>query len=170
MRKVTAAIFVLLFIISCKDHKKLSEQLNDTFANHIKQIDSLVVLDSIHILYNAPLTEMLARIIDDSGYSIQIRNVQAQLLSAKEKNKKDSIEIYQYELDYLGKVFDSVAKSISHGDTTRIFGRMIGVAYFITKNRKTKIDSTVVFIDSVSHMINTPMMDLSLKRNINTLN
>jgi hypothetical protein len=170
MRKLLVSIFALWFIISCKDPKKLSEQLDETIANHIKKIDSLVALDSIQIRYNVPVTEKVVRIMDDSGYSIQIRNTQAQLSRAKEMKDKDSIEFYQFELNYLNKVFDSVAKSIESSDTTRKFGRMISVVYYITKNKQSKFDSTLVFIDSVSRMVNTEFMEAALRRTITSLN
>jgi len=170
MRKLLVAIFALLLTISCKDHKTLSEQLNDSFANHLKKIDSLAVLDSVHILWNTPINQRLGRIIDDSIYIREFVSVQAQLTSAKQKNDNDSIEFYQSELSYMEKPIDSVTKSIALGDTTRRFGYLIGVAYYITKNQKTKVDSTIVTIDSASRMLYTEYMDSAIKRTITNLN
>jgi hypothetical protein len=66
------AIFALLLIVSCAHRKSLSEQLNGSFTNHLERIDSLAVLDSVHILLNAKVTEKLRRIIDDSVYIREI--------------------------------------------------------------------------------------------------
>ncbi len=136
----------------------------------MKKIDSVAVLDSIHIVYNVPLNEKLGRILDDSGYSIEIRNVQAQLSAAKEKNDEKGIEIYQGEINYMNKVSDSVSKSILSADTTRELGRMISVIYVISKNQKTQLDSALFFIDSASNMLYPSLIDWSLQNAIKKLN
>jgi hypothetical protein len=170
MKELLPAIFGTLLMIACEHKKDLSEQLNDSFANHLKRIDSLAVLDSIRILWNVPITEKLGRIIDDTIYKREFRRVQSQLLSAEQKNDKDSIEFYKYEIDYMEKPIDSLTKSIARGDTTRKFGYMMGVAYYIRKQQKTKIDSTIVIIDSVSAMRYTEFMDSAIRRTIKDLN
>jgi hypothetical protein len=170
MRKLLVAIFALLLIISCKHQKNLSEQLNDSFTNHLKKIDSAATLDSVHVLWNIPVTQRLSRIIDDSVYMRIFMRVQAQLSSAQQKNDKDSIEFYQYEINFMKKEIDSVTKSIARGDTTRKYGNLIGCAYYITRNKKSKIDSTLVFIDSTFVMRYTEFMDSSIKRTIENLN
>jgi len=170
MRKLLVAIFALLLILSCKHQKNLSEQLNDSFTNHLKKIDSSATLDSVHILWNTIVTQRLSRIIDDTVYIREFMRVQAQLLSAKQKNDKDSIEFYQYEINYMEKAIDSVTKSIVRGDTTRNYGYLIGCAYYITRNKKKKMDSTIVFIDSTSVMLYTEFMDSAIKRTIEHLN
>lgn len=148
----------------------LSDQLKTNLISHLKKIDSVAVLDSIHIVYNVPLNEKLGRIVDDSGYSIEIRNVQAQLAAAKEKNDEKSIEIYQGEINYMNKVSDSVSQSILSADTTRELGRMISVIYVISKNQKTQLDSALFFIDSASNMLYPSLIDWSLQNAIKKLN
>lgn len=114
--------------------------------------------------------EKLGRIVDDSGYSIEIRNVQAQLSAAKEKNDEKGIEIYQDEINYMNKVSDSVSKSILSADTTRELGRMISIIYVISKNQKTQLDSALFFIDSASNMLYPSLIDWSLQNAIKKLN
>jgi hypothetical protein len=97
MGKLWVAILTLWFVISCKHQKNLSEQLNDSFADHLKNLDSLTTMDSVHLLWNTTVTEKLGRIFDDTAYLREFMRVQAQLLRAQQKNDKDSIEYYQYE-------------------------------------------------------------------------
>src|ERR1700746_365855 len=122
MRKLLDAFIALLVIVSCEHKKDLSEQLSNSFANHLKKIDSIAVLDSVHILWNVSITERLGRIIDDTFYIREFMGVQANLLSAKRKNDKDSIEIYEYEINVMKNPIDSLTKSIVRADTTRKFG------------------------------------------------
>ncbi|HMH35093.1 MAG TPA: hypothetical protein VK543_18785 [Puia sp.] len=170
MRKLFMPIFSLLFILSCKNQKPLTEQLKDSFAHHLKKIDSSASLDSVHILWNAPITDKLVRIIDDSSYIREFMRVQSQLSSAKQKNDKDSIEFYQYEINFMEKEIDSGTKSIGRADTTRTFGHLIGVAYYISKNQKTKKDSTIIAIDSLSTMLPAEYLDSAMKRTVESLN
>jgi len=170
MRKLFPVIFLLSFIFSCKNHKDLAEQLKDSFANHLKRIDSSAVLDSVHILWNAPITDKLGRIIEDSILIREFTRVQSQMASAKQKNDKDSIEIYQYEINYMEKEIDAGTRSIVLADTSLKFGHLYGVAYSITKNQKTKMDSTIISIDSVSTMLFTEYLDSAIKRTIKGLN
>ncbi len=160
----------ILFLSCSEKSPSLSDQLKTNLISHLKKIDSVAVLDSIHIVYNVPLNEKLGRILDDSGYSIEIRNVQAQLSAAKEKNDEKGIEIYQGEINYMNKVSDSVSKSILSADTTRELGRMISIIYVISKNQKTQLDSALFFIDSASNMLYPSLIDWSLQNAIKKLN
>jgi hypothetical protein len=169
MWKLLVAIFAILTIISCKHQKNLSEQLNDNFANHLKNINSLVTLDSVHILWNTTVTEKLGRIIDDTVYLRELMRIQAQLLRAQQKNERDSIEFYQYEKNNLEKGIDLVTKSIAQSDTTHRYGYLIGCAYYLSKNQKTIRDSTIVFIDSTSILRYTEFMDSAISRTIRRL-
>jgi len=170
MRKLLLAIFALLLIISCKNPKTLAQQLNDSFTNHLKKIDSSATLDSVHILWNTTITQKLGRIIDDSVYIREFMRIQGQLSSAQQKNDQDSIEFLQYEINYMKQEIDSVTKSIASGDTTRKYGYLIGCAYYITKNEKKKMDSAIIFIDSTSTMRYTEFMDTAISRTIKKMN
>jgi hypothetical protein len=170
MRQLLTAIFALLLIVSCAHRKSLSEQLNDSFSNHLKKLDSSATLDSVHIQWNANVTEKLSRIIDDSVYVREYNRIQAQLSEALPKNDKDSIAFYRYEINYMEKEIDSVTKSIPQGDTTRRYGYLIGCAYYISKNQKTRVDSTLIFIDSTSTMRYTEYMDSAIGRTVRAMN
>jgi hypothetical protein len=170
MRKLLIAIFALSLISSCKHKKNLSEQLSESFASHLKKIDSLVTLDSVHILRFAPVNQRLGIIIDDSIYRREFMRIKELLLRAQQNNNADSIEFYQYEINNLEKGIDSVTKSIDLGDTTHNNGYLIDCSYYITRNGKQKIDSTLVFIDSTSTMRYTEFIDSSIKRTIKKLN
>ena len=159
-------MLALLLIGSCMRRKSLSEQLNDSFTNHLKKLDSSAILDSVHILWNVNVTERLSRIIDDSVYIREFTRIQGQLSGALPTNDKDSIAFYRYEINYMEKEIDSVTKSIPKGDTTHRFGYLIGCAYYITKNQKTKMDSTMVFVDSTSTMRYAEFMDSALGRTV----
>ena len=170
MRKLLPPILLLLLNISCKHQKNLSEQLDESFANHLGRIDSVAILDSVHILWNTSVTQKLGAIIDDSAYMREFMRVQMQLRNAQQKNDKDSIEFYQYEINYMKGQIDSVTKSISLADTTHKYGYLIGCAYYITKDKKTKIDSTIVFIDSTSTLRYTEFMDSAIRLTIKMFN
>lgn len=169
MRQLSVAVVVLLLMGSCAHHKSLEQQLRESFANHLQQLDSSATLDSVHILWNARVTERLGRIIDDSVYVREYNRIQAQLSYALPKNDKDTIAFYRYEINYMEQEIDSVTKSIAQGDTLHKYGNLINCAYYITMNQKTKVDSTLIFIDSTSTMRYTEYMDSSIGRTIRTM-
>ena len=169
-RRCLASFFSLLILVSCSQRKSLPQVLTESFTHHLQQIDSSATLDSIHILWNIRVTQRLGRIIDDSIYMREFVRVQAQLAGARVKNDKDSIEFYQYEADYMKKETDSITRSIALGDTIRQWGHLVGCAYYLTKNRQKKSDSTYIFIDSTATMRFTDLMDQALQRTVATMN
>ncbi|HTS44793.1 MAG TPA: hypothetical protein VMH01_10380 [Puia sp.] len=169
MRKLTFWSFACLFVISCKQRQTLTQQLTNAFSTHLKQIDSAAVLDSLHILWSVPATPRLGRIIDDSIYSREYSRIKMQLANVQQNNYKDSIEFYQYEISYMEKEIDSISKGIVHSDTTHRYGTLFGCAYYIKKNDKTKIDSTILFVDSTSTIHFNEYMDSAIHRSIKTL-
>src|SRR5260370_11850984 len=94
MRKSLFATFALLLIISCKYRNNLSTQLTNSFANHLKKIDSFAALDSVHILWNITVTQILSRIIIDSLYINDLLIVQAQFSTAIPISKLHIIYFY----------------------------------------------------------------------------
>jgi hypothetical protein len=169
MRKPAFFIFACLFVISCKQRQTLTQQLTSAFSTHLKQIDSAAVLDSLHILWSVPATPRLGRIIDDSVYSKEYSRIKMQLASAQQNNDKDSIEFYQYEIDYMQKEIDSISKGIVHSDTTHRYGTLIGCMYYVRKNNKIKTDSTLLFVDSTSTIRFNEYLDSAIHRSIKTL-
>ncbi len=170
MRKLFSSIFILLSVASCMHKQTLTEQLHATFSNHLKQIDSAATLDSVHVFFNVPVTQRLVTIIDDSSYVREYTRIKSQLTNARQKNAKDSIEFYQYEISYMEKEIDSVSKSIGQGDTVHSYGLLLGCAYHLKKNNKAKTDSTILFIDSTSVIRYTEYMDSALSRTSKMLN
>src|ERR1700722_5341479 len=172
MRKTLMALaplLALLLLLSCSQRKPLPAVLTESFTHHLQGIDSAASLDSVHILWNIRVTQKLGRVIDDSIYMREFVRVQGQLAGAQVKNDKDSIEFYQYEANYMKKETDSITKSIAQGDTTRQWGHLIGCAYYLTKNRQKKLDSTYIFIDSTATMRFTDLMDSALRRTVATM-
>jgi hypothetical protein len=166
MKKSTSIIILAcILFFSCKTKTtSLSDQLKTSLELHLKTIDSLAIIDSVHIIHNIPLTEKVGRIVDDSAYSMEIRDAKAKLSVAKGNNDIGEVERYQDELNYMNKVVDSVEKSISSSDTTLKYGYVVVVSYSITKNKKTKIDSTVFFIDSAYNIMHPSIIDMSLQK------
>jgi predicted phosphohydrolase len=170
MRNPIIATFTLLFLLSCSHRKTLTEQLTATFTAHLQRIDSLATLDSVQVRWKVPVTERLTRIIDDSVYMREYSRLRAQLTSALRKQDKDTIEFYQYEINYMEQEIDSISKSIEKGDTTRRFGVLIGCGYSIAKNGRSKYDSTLIFIDSASTIRFTEFMDSAIRRTVGSFN
>ena len=92
-----------------------------------------------------------------------------QLVNAQQKNKIDSAQFYRYEMDYMETEIDSITKGILQSDTTHRYGTVIGSAYYLKKNNKTKIDSTVFFIDSAAIIRFNDFQDSAIHRSIKTL-
>ena len=166
MGKLTLTAFILLTCISCRQKQTLTEQLSLSFSHHLEQIDAAAKLDSVHILWNIPFNQRLARIIDDSIYVREYSRIKSQLAIAKQQNEKDSIAFYQYEINYMEQEIDSISRSIGQGDTAHAFGYLIGCAYYIKKKDMIRADSTILFVDSTHTIRFTEYMDSSLRRTV----
>jgi hypothetical protein len=169
-KKILLATAAPLWMFCCKDPKNLQEQLTESFANHLRKVDSSAVLDSVHILWNAKVTQKMGRVIDDSIYRREFIRVQAQLSRAKVANTRDSIDFYQNEIDYMEHQMDAITKSIAEADSTHQFGNLIGTAFYLTLHQKTKMDSTIVYFDSSSTMRYTEFMDSAIRRAVSSIN
>jgi len=166
MSRITITLFALLLFCACHHHKTLPESLSVIFADHLQQIDSAATLDSVHVRWNFPVTEKLGRIIDDTIYVREYSRVKTQLAGALAAGDKDSIEIYEYEIHYMEKEIDSIAKGIVLSDTSHRFGSLVGCSYYIRKNKKILMDSTVLFIDTTSTVRLIDIMDSALRRTV----
>jgi hypothetical protein len=171
MRKLLVIAIISLAIISmavasCRHRETLPDQLTHVFSSHLSDIDNLAILDSIHILWNIPVTPRLTRIIDDSVYVREYTRIKAQLGSAQQKQDRDSIEFYQYEIDYMQKEIDSISKGIAREDTTRRFGHLIGCDFYIRKNGRSRHDQTIIFVDTTWTLRFTDFMDSAISRSI----
>jgi len=166
LRKFPLAALFCLFVLSCKHKSTLPEQLKITFSNHLRQLDSLATLDSVRIIWNTLVTERLGRIVDDSVYVREYSRLKTQLSNALQKNDRDTINFYRYEINVMEKEIDSITRSIPSGDTTKSYGHLLNCAYIINKSGKTLIDSTLIFVDSTSTLRFTEYLDSSLRRTI----
>jgi hypothetical protein len=166
MRKLLFIAVITLVALSCRHRPTLTEQLTYVFSDHVSSIDSLATLDSIHILWNIPVTPRLTRIIDDSVYIREYTRIKAQLGSALQKQDRDSIEFYQYEIDVMQKEIDSISKGIDQEDTIRRYGHLIDCDFFIKKKGRSRHDETMVFVDTTSTLRFTEFMDSAIRRSI----
>ena len=166
MRKLSIIAVIFPIVISCRHHQTLTDQLTDVFSGHLTNIDTSATLDSIHILWNIPVTPKLTRIIDDSVYLREYTRIKSQLESARKKQDRDSIEFYQYEIDYMQTEIDSISNGIAREDTIHRYGRLIGCDFYIRKNGRSRHDQTMVFLDSTSTLRFTDYMDSAIRRSI----
>jgi len=162
-------VFALLLAISCKTRKSLSEQLSESFSNHLQKFDSSATLDSVHITWSIAVTQRLGRIVDDSVYNREGMRLQGQLSGAREKNNRDSIRFYLYEINALQTQMDSVTRSIPMGDTTHNVGYLVDCAYYITRSGKKRMDSTLVYIDQGGTLRYAEYLDSAIKRTTQNL-
>ena len=163
-RKLLFLSLIILVVISCRHRQTLTDQLTYVFSDHLSNIDSLATLDSIHILWNVPVTPKWARIFDDSIYNRDYARIKAQLVSAQQKQDRDSIEFYEYEIDVMRKEIDSISKGIEQEDSIHRYGHLIGYDFFIKKKGRSRHDGTIVFVDSTSTLRFTEFMDSAIRR------
>jgi len=164
MKKLLSpGFFVMLIFLSCKHSTNLSDQLKANLSDHIKNIDSALTLDSFRIVRLDTLVEKLGRIIDDTIYKRELSRVQLQLANAIREQKKDSILIYQDEVDYMLPKIDSLTNSISKGDTTKKFGVLAGCSIQIRKNNTSSKGLVFYFLDTKMNVMNSEMIDSSIK-------
>jgi len=166
LMKRLSLITFLFFAVACRHPKTLPEQLKIVFDNHLQRIDEASVIDSIRILWKTAVNDRLGRIIDDSVYVREYSKVKMQLDNAKLKNDHDSIEIYEYEINHIQQVIDSISISIPKGDTLHSAGYLIGCAYYLTKGGIKKYDSTLVFLDTLNNLRFTEYLDTALSRSV----
>src|SRR5215475_5799223 len=100
MKSIIFTIFYFCLVISCRHHQTLQQQLDSTLAHRLQRIDTTARLDSIHIIWNIVATQKLGTIIDVTFYLREYSRIKSQLAEAEKKNGKDSIEFYQYEINY----------------------------------------------------------------------
>jgi hypothetical protein len=169
MTRIRIAACALLLLCGCHHRSTLPESLKVIFADHLRQIDTAATLDSVHVRWNFPVTERLGRIIDDTIYVREYSGIKAQLAGALATGDKDSIEFYEYEIHYMEKEIDSIGHGIGLGDSSRRFGSLVGCSFYISKNKKSLMDSTVLFIDTTSTVRLADFLDSALRRTVKTL-
>jgi hypothetical protein len=166
MRK-TMIFLSCAFFIGCHQSSSFQEQLDRYLAEHIKKLDTLVVLDSIRITQNIAVNQKLGAIIDDSIYMREYTRLKAQLAVAAALRQPDSMAYYRDEIHYMDKELDSIGRSIGRADTSSNFGHLIDCRIFISKLGRLKTDSVLLFMDSSSTLRFPQLMDSFLKKSLN---
>ncbi|PWT75468.1 MAG: hypothetical protein C5B59_08890 [Bacteroidetes bacterium] len=166
MKGAIFAIAFFIIAISCRQHSTVQQQLQAALKHRLQRIDTTANLDSVHIIWNIPATQKLGTIIDDTFYLREYARIKSQLAAAAKNNEKDSVEFYQYEINYMEKEIDSISKAIAKADTTRLFGRLIGCSYFVSANNKTRTDTAFIFVDSTMTIRSTEFVDSALHRTV----
>ena len=166
-----AIAFIFLAIVGCKSSPPpdLSSQLKSDLSSRLLKIDSFALIDSFKILGVDTIVPRLGIIIDDTIYIRQLHSVQEQLAHAMTRSRKDSIEYFQGEVNYMTGQIDSITASIKTADTTNKFGILARCYYQISKNDKNKKDSIYYFIQNKGHIINSEMLDSFVARSYRNL-
>lgn len=167
MRKWPLILSLSGVLSSCnRPTSTLTEQLTVAFSHHLSRIDPGVRLDSVHLLWSVPVTERLGRVIDDTVYVREYHRIRSQMAGALQRNDRDSIAFYRYEIAVLEREIDSISKAIGQGDTTRRYGSLLSAAYYLEKEGHTLNDSTLLYIDTSGVLRYTGYMDSSIARTI----
>jgi hypothetical protein len=169
MAKSAIILSALLFLCACQHRQTLPESLTAIFSDHLRYIDSAATLDSLHVRWTIPVTEKMGRIFDDSIYVREYSRIKAQLAGAMTMGNKDSIEFYEYEIDYMEKEIDSIGHSIGQSDSSHRYGSLVGCSYYLSGKMKKLMDSTMVFIDTTSTVRFTDFIDSALRRTVKLL-
>jgi hypothetical protein len=103
-------------------------------------------------------------IVEDTIYKRELSRVQSQLANAVAMKMKDSVMIYQYEVNYMLGQIVSLTKSIPKADTSNKFGIMIRCLYQIQKSNRTVRDSVPYVIDEKMNIRNHNFIDTMIAR------
>ncbi|HLI92580.1 MAG TPA: hypothetical protein VKU83_03185 [Puia sp.] len=169
MRLSFIAAVTLLLAAACTHKRTLTEQLTSTLSSHLRRLDPVAVVDSVHILWTVPVNERFGRVVDDTVYIREYSRLKTELAGAQQRNEKDSIAFLHYEIAVMEKEIDSISKAVAKGDTTDRFGTLIGCAYYLRSADRTRPDSTMLFVDSTNTLRFTEFLDSSLARTIRHL-
>lgn len=168
-------LFVLSLIfyqfLSCQQDKtdNLTGQLIMNFSNHMKNIDSSLVLDSFKLLRTDTLFEKQGRMIDVFIYQREADRIQGQLKKALRQELADSAAFYAYESKYIMSAIDSLSKLVAIADTTRPFGVAIHCVYWVRKKDKNLSDSVLYFFDNKMKLLDPDRIDSNISRSSRSL-
>jgi hypothetical protein len=171
MRKIVlAAILAAVSVTACQTKaKSFRDQLMENFSVHVKQIDSLLLLDSFEITRMDSVSEKVGRTVEDSVYSRELAGLQSQLKDARRGNNKDSIDFLEYEINYMKKEIDSLAALIQKADTTNKFGVIVASSYVLKKDGRSEKDTAYFFMGKKGNILNSDMIDEFIKRSYKRL-
>ena len=153
MKKLFTIAFILSFIfLYCNSKpRSLSDQLKSNLLVHLNRVDSTVVLDTFYIEHVDTMVEKLGKMIDDTLYKMSLHRVEDQLANAIKEKKRDSIEFYQGELNYMLPQSDSLTKAISTADTTKKFGLLVVCRVQISRDKENRNTRLYYYLDQ--HMV-----------------
>jgi hypothetical protein len=165
MKKISAIGLTYILFLSCQTKPApLSDQLKGYLQSHLAKIDSTVVVDSFRILGLDSIDQRMERIIDDSLYMREFYQVQGQFIEANIKQgRKDSIDFYQGELEYMITQADSLKKVISKADTTKKLGLLAICKADLSKQNRSQQLILYYFLDWGGGVWNPEMIDTALK-------
>jgi hypothetical protein len=156
------ALFCILFG-QCKSKPvNLSDQLKANLQTHFHKVDSTLILDSFSILRLDTADQRLFSVVDDTLYKLVLARVRSQMANATKHNNKDSMAIYQYELDYMVPTSDSLTKEIYKSDTTKKYGVLATCQIQVSKANEKKITRIYYFLDRSMTVRNTEYIDSAI--------
>ena len=172
MKILIFLIFILIGIVGCKSSSPpdLSSQLKGDLSSRLLKVDSSALIDSFKIIGVDTIVPRLGKIIDDTIYIRQLHSVQEQLAHAMTRPRKDSIEYFQGEVNYMTGQIDTLTESIKTADTTRKFGILARCYYQISKNGKNNKGLIYYFIQNTGHIMNSEMLDSLITTSYRGLN
>jgi hypothetical protein len=142
----------------------ISEQVKANFLDRLKRVDSLLVVDSFRIVAAEPMVQKIEGIIDESSYQRILSGVQLQLANAVRQQKRDSMIFYQDEVNYMIPIIDSMRRSISTADTTKIFGRLLICSFQIRRNNAAAKGYAYYFFNDKMNLIFSDRIDSSISQ------
>jgi hypothetical protein len=158
-----AALVFSVLMLACKSKRKgFSDRVRENFLSHVKKIDSTLVLDSFRILKVDTINRRMERIFDDTLYMMEFHRVEKQLSNAIQENKKDSMEFYQGEVNYMKTQFDSLQKEIALADTTKKLGMVAVCSVRLTKDTANREMIVYYFLDWNMKVWNPEMIDSAI--------
>jgi hypothetical protein len=169
--KLFSPLLSLLVIASCHsvDEKTIQQQIKINFISRLEKADSAVILDSFSIVKIDTISAKLGRIIEDSVYRQEYHRVGVQFDRASKDQKKDSMNFYQDELNYMAKQIEPLEKSIPLSDSTKGYGFLISCVYQIRINDKTRKDRVFYFFDKDMNIVRPDMLDMWIQGGVRRL-
>jgi hypothetical protein len=170
-RVLMLSILVPALLFSCKSKPpSLSDQLETNFLSHLMKNDSSIVLDSFLVIKIDSIDKRHQVIIDDTIYLREFARVQGQWNNAVKEKKKDDIEFYQDELDYMTGQLDSINKEISKADTIIKLGLLAICKIQLSKHNRSTERILRYYLDMDMNIWNTPMIDSAIADIVRKLN
>lgn len=159
--KLYCIFFGLSLFVSCENNEtgSLTSQLALNFADHMKRIDSSLLLDSFKLIRTDTFFEKQGRMLDVFIYQREQDKIKRQLQNAINLELADSAAFYAYENNFITGEIDSLSKLVPGADTTRAFGIAIHCVYWVRKNIRNRRDSALYFFDNNMKLLDPERID-----------